>query len=52
MSYYKKKYSSKEYEQKEVAINVGASIISGAISSALTNPMECITVNRQAHSNF
>jgi hypothetical protein len=31
---------------------VGASLISGAISSALTNPMECITVNRQAHSDF
>jgi fructose-specific phosphotransferase system IIC component len=47
MTFYKKKYSKQEYETKEVMINIGASIISGAVSSAITNPMECITVNLQ-----
>ena len=47
MTFYKKKYSNKEYEKKEMMINIGASVISGAVSSAITNPMECITVNQQ-----
>ena len=47
MSFYKNKYSKQEYEKREIDINIGASLISGAVrSSAITNPMECIIVNR------
>ena len=52
MNHYKNKYTKEEYEKKEVLINVGASFISGAVSSALTNPLECVTVNMQTQKNF
>ena len=33
-------------------INFGASLFAGCFAAMLTNPLECITVNKQTNSNF
>lgn len=41
-----------EFKDKEMSVNVGASLIAGSISAAVTNPLEMITVNKQTDSRF
>lgn len=47
MKNYKDKLGKEEFSKKELTITVGASFLAGGISAAITNPLECITVNKQ-----
>lgn len=44
--------TEKEFKTKEMQFNVGASLIAGSISAAVTNPLEMITVNKQTDASF
>ncbi len=46
MKRYKDKLGKEEFAKKEMTITVGASLIAGGVSAAITNPLECITVNK------
>lgn len=52
MGYFKIKYGEKEFKEKEMKINVAASFFAGGIAAGLTNPLECITVNKQTNMDF
>ena len=43
---YKKGKTAEEFEQIEMRANVIASFLAGGIAAAITNPLECITVNK------
>lgn len=44
--------NDKDFKEKEMSINIGASLVAGSISAAITNPLEMITVNKQTDSRF
>jgi hypothetical protein len=46
MKHFKTKLGTVEFEKQENKVNVGAGLAAGAISAAVTNPLECITVNK------
>ena len=53
MNYCKAKYGEgKEFEKVEMQCNVVGSFLAGGIAAAFTNPLECITVNKQTQPNF
>ena len=52
MNYAKREYGEVWFRQNETYVNVVASFTAGLISSALTNPFECITVNKQTTPEF
>lgn len=41
------KLGKQEFEKQENKINFVAGLAAGGISAAITNPLECITVNKQ-----
>jgi len=47
MKSWKDRLGKEEFEKKEHLVNFGAGLTAGAISAAVTNPLECITVNKQ-----
>lgn len=47
MKFYKAKYSEKEFKDREMKINFNCGMIAGVTAAAITNPLECITVNKQ-----
>ena len=52
MNYFKHKYGDKEFKEREMKINVAGSFFAGGIAAGLTNPLECITVNKQTNMDF
>ena len=52
MHHYRKKLSNEEFEKQQFKINVVSSFTAGSIAAAITNPLECITVNKQTTSDF
>ena len=48
----KKGMSHAEFEQIEMRENIIGSFLAGGIASAITNPLEAITVNNQTDANF
>ena len=42
----KNTYGEAKFKENETFINVNASFIAGCLGAALTNPLECITVNK------
>ena len=46
MSLAKKSLGEKKYKKNEDLCNVGASFLAGSVAAAITNPLECITVNK------
>ena len=47
MKHWKIKLGKEEFEKHENKVNFGAGLAAGAIGAAITNPLECITVNKQ-----
>lgn len=52
MASYKKKLGDKKFQENELKINFWCGLVAGSISAAVTNPLECITVNKQVNANF
>jgi len=52
MAAMKKFYGKEEFERKEMSINFAGGFIAGCVAAAITNPLECITVNKQTTSDF
>lgn len=48
----KKGKTTEEFKAIEMRTNVVASFLAGGIAAAITNPLECITVNKQTDPNF
>ena len=46
MRHFKIKYGSNTFKQREMQLNVASSFVAGAVAAAITNPLECITVNK------
>ena len=46
MSRYKKMYGEKYFKENEMKFNLGSSLVAGCVAAAVTNPLECITVNK------
>lgn len=43
---YKKGRTAEEFKEIEMRTNVFASFLAGGVAAAITNPLECITVNK------
>ena len=52
MLYYKQKLGKTEFENHQTKINLGSSLFACCLAAALTNPLECITVNKQTKTDF
>ena len=52
MGYYKNKLSDSEFKNQEMKINFLGGFVAGVVAAALTNPLECVTVNMQTTDNF
>ena len=51
--YYNKQNSTEEdYSKNEAKLSVIGSCIAGGVAAAMTNPLECITVNMQTQHDF
>ena len=46
MKHFKVKLGREEFEKQENKVNFAAGLAAGAIGAAITNPLECITVNK------
>lgn len=46
MSHFKKKWDKPKYDTHEMKLNLGAGLVSGVVAAMITNPLECITVNK------
>ena len=52
MSRFKKMYGDKYFKDNEMKFNLCSSLIAGCFAAAVTNPLECITVNKQTSKSF
>ena len=52
MKHYKDKLGKQEFEKHEFKYNLAISLFTGCVSAALTNPLECIAVNKMAKTDF
>ena len=52
MKQFKKINGEKKFKENEMRYNLQSSLVAGCVSAAITNPLECITVNKQTSSNF
>ena len=52
MQSYKKKYGEEKMKKNEMYVNLGSSLFAGSLAAAVTNPLECITVNKQITPGF
>jgi hypothetical protein len=52
MDYQKKRQSKEAYLQNEMTYNLHAAFVGGVLASIATNPLECITVNKQINKNL
>ena len=48
----KKIYDKEQFMRRETPISLTGGLIAGCVASALTNPLECITVNKQTTEGF
>jgi len=46
MKNYKNKFGEIKFKDKEMWCNVKASVIAGMMATIVSNPLECITVNK------
>jgi len=46
MQSYKKKLGEEKMKKNQIWVNLGSSLTAGCIAAAVTNPLECITVNK------
>jgi len=47
MEYLKNKHGEKEFKKREMLYNLLSGVVGGCLAAAITNPLECITVNQQ-----
>ena len=47
MKQFKKVNGDKKFKENEMKYNLYSSLVAGCVSAAITNPLECITVNKQ-----
>lgn len=52
MSLMKKRYSAEKVKKNKMLFSLPCGLIAGCIAAAVTNPLECVTVNKQISSNF
>lgn len=52
MQAYKKKFGEEKMKANEMWVNLGSSLFAGCLAAAVTNPLECITVNKQIQTDF
>ena len=52
MKIWRHKLGEEKFKQKEMQINFAGGLIAGSIAAGLTNPLECITVNKQTIPDF
>tara|TARA_B110000285_G_C14937619_1_gene520395 strand:+ start:302 stop:739 length:438 start_codon:yes stop_codon:yes gene_type:complete len=52
MKQFKTAQGEKKFKENEMKYNLYSSLVAGCVSAAITNPLECITVNKQTSSNF
>uniref|UniRef100_A0A7S3CRB4 Mitochondrial carrier protein n=1 Tax=Strombidium rassoulzadegani TaxID=1082188 RepID=A0A7S3CRB4_9SPIT len=45
--YYKSLYSEQEFKDREMSVNFKCGLVAGSIAAGITNPLECLTVNKQ-----
>ena len=46
MKKYKQVYGEEKMQKNEMYVNLGSSLFAGCLAAAVTNPLECITVNK------
>ena len=46
MKSYKEKKGAEKFKENELYYNTSSSFVAGIIAAAVTNPLECITVNK------
>lgn len=49
---WKVKLGDEKFKEKEMKINFAGGLVAGSIAAGLTNPLECITVNKQTITDF
>ena len=45
MNHFKQKHGEEKFMEKEMFYNFWGSLVAGVVAAAVTNPLECITVN-------
>jgi hypothetical protein len=52
MKHYKTKHGEQKFNDNKMKYNLISSLFGGCIAAAITNPLECITVNKQTSNSF
>ena len=47
MKHFKKEFGQEKFKANERKLTIIGSLMAGCISAVITNPLECITVNKQ-----
>jgi hypothetical protein len=52
MKSFKEKEGAEKFKLHEMFYNTTSSFVAGIIAAAVTNPLECVTVNKQTVEGF